>query len=106
MQLTTLVLALAGLLTFAVASVSVNSFGVELAGPALKYPLPYPLDVFRFNGTLGGHDVQLNGTVQEIMAQMKVLHPEFDPETILNDPHTPLSERAADNKASLIPIKQ
>ncbi|KAE8449436.1 hypothetical protein EG329_008044 [Mollisiaceae sp. DMI_Dod_QoI] len=38
-----------------------------------------------FSGTIGGHEVQLNGSVQEINAQMKQLHPDFDPDTTKTD---------------------
>lgn len=67
MQFTATVLACASLLTVAV-------------GAAVKDPsdLPYPIVPFKYNGTLGDHDVEINGTVEEIYAKMKVLHPEFD----------------------------
>ncbi|RDL34424.1 uncharacterized protein BP5553_07552 [Venustampulla echinocandica] len=69
MQFTTAALAFAGFMAVALAAV------VQEAAD-----LPHPLVPFQYKGTLGGHDVQLNGTVEEIYAQMKVLHPEFDAE--------------------------
>lgn len=61
MQLTFLIFGLLGLfdLTFAV---------MTTAGE-----LPWPLEVMQYSGTLGGYDVQLNGTVQEIFAQVSSL---------------------------------
>lgn len=53
--------------------------------------LPYPLVAPQFNGVLGGHEVHLNGTIQEMMAQMVALHPDFDPESLKKNPLTPRS---------------
>ncbi|KAE8441254.1 hypothetical protein EG329_005585 [Mollisiaceae sp. DMI_Dod_QoI] len=47
------------------------------------YDLPHPLGTMTFNGKLGSHQVQLNGSIQEIHAQMEVLHPDFDPDALL-----------------------
>ncbi|RDL34425.1 uncharacterized protein BP5553_07553 [Venustampulla echinocandica] len=69
MQFFTIVLSLVGLLTLAL-------------GAAVQNDLPYPLVPFEYTGALGGHEVQLNGTVQDIFAQMKELHPDFDVDTL------------------------
>ncbi|RDL38352.1 uncharacterized protein BP5553_02692 [Venustampulla echinocandica] len=65
MQLTTIVLSLFGFFIVARAADS-------------DLNLPYPLVPFQYNGILGGHNVQLNGTIQDIYAQMKELHPDFE----------------------------
>ena len=55
---------------------------------AVDNTLPYPLVNPTFNGVLGGHQVSLNGTIQEMMAQMVAMHPEFDPESLKKHPLT------------------
>ncbi|KAG0651563.1 hypothetical protein D0Z07_1498 [Hyphodiscus hymeniophilus] len=49
-----------------------NSVSVVAPGPR---DLPYPTKALEYRGVLGGHDVQLNGTVEDMIAQMQSLHP-------------------------------
>ncbi|CZR56163.1 uncharacterized protein PAC_06051 [Phialocephala subalpina] len=50
-----------------------------------------------FTGELGGYQVQLNGSIQEIHAQMKELYPDFNPEAIVAN--KTLETRAEENKS-------
>ncbi|KAF8866222.1 hypothetical protein BDZ45DRAFT_720358 [Acephala macrosclerotiorum] len=73
--------------------------------------LPYPVGRMSFIGTLGGHEVQLNGSIEEMHAQMKVIHPDFDPDALVqarklareNGPQDErnIMAREANNKAAL-----
>jgi hypothetical protein len=74
------------------------AFGASTLGS-----LPYPVQVVQYTGSLGGYDIQLNGTVQEIYAQMQVLHPDFNPDSPGFAPgfdEKTLTSRAALNKVS------
>lgn len=53
---------------------------LALAAPTTPNDLPYPVQVVQYTGFLGGYEVQLNGTVQEMYAQMQILHPDFNPD--------------------------
>jgi len=44
--------------------------------------LPHPVVPMVLTGTIGEHEVQLNGSIQEIHAQMKVLYPNFDADAL------------------------
>lgn len=68
MQFLYIVVGLIGLVTLAVTAPTTSSNG-----------LPYPIEVVQYTGSLGGYEVQLNGTVQEMFAQMQILHPDFNP---------------------------
>jgi hypothetical protein len=58
-------------------SLSTLSLAALTVDTARSSDLPHPIGTFYYNGTLGGHDVYLNGTAQEIIAQFQDLHPEF-----------------------------
>ncbi|CZR57554.1 uncharacterized protein PAC_07443 [Phialocephala subalpina] len=47
--------------------------------------LPYPVGTMTFMGTLGGHDVQLNGSIEEVYGQMKNLYPDFNADALVLD---------------------
>ncbi|KUJ23864.1 uncharacterized protein LY89DRAFT_726918 [Mollisia scopiformis] len=38
-----------------------------------------------FEGSIGDYKVQLNGSIQEIHAQMKAIYPDFDPDTAISN---------------------
>lgn len=61
MQLSFLIFGLLGLFHRAIAVMTTDG------------EMPWPLKPMQFNGTLGGYDVQLNGSVQEIFAQVSSL---------------------------------
>ncbi|KUJ14762.1 uncharacterized protein LY89DRAFT_720237 [Mollisia scopiformis] len=67
--------------SFAVPAASGLPYGLSAVRSVTE--LPYPVSKMTFLGTLGGHDVQLNGSIEEIHSQMTVLHPEFDPDALL-----------------------
>ena len=88
MQFIFLIFDLIGLLTLALtASTTLND-------------LPYPVEVVQYSGSLGGYEVQLNGTVQEMYAQMQILHPDFNPDSPGLTPEKTLTSRASLNKVS------
>ena len=70
MQFLYIIAGLVSLVALAVAAPTTSSNG-----------LPYPVEVVQYSGFLGGYEVQLNGTVQEMYAQMQILHPDFNPDS-------------------------
>ncbi|KAF8856031.1 hypothetical protein BDZ45DRAFT_804530 [Acephala macrosclerotiorum] len=84
MMFATTIMALVGLsaIPMTLAGVALNDVPKGLSvrtGPST----PYPLGVMTFTGELGGHQVQLNGSVQEIHAQMKAKYPDFDADALV-----------------------
>ncbi|KUJ19191.1 uncharacterized protein LY89DRAFT_479656 [Mollisia scopiformis] len=75
----TSLLALAGLAFTAVASAIPTTVTVP-SGSGYKN---YPLGVMTFSGTIGGHAVQLNGTIQEINTQMVANFPDFNMDALV-----------------------
>lgn len=72
MKTTTAILALFGLLILP--AVTARALP-DSAGSGL----PYPVKPMALSGNIGGYDVQLSGSIQEIHAQMKTIYPDFDP---------------------------
>jgi hypothetical protein len=76
---------------------------LTLTAPTTLNDLPYPVEVVQYSGSLGGYEVQLNGTVQEMYAQMEILHSDFDPDSPGLAPgidEKTLTSRASLNKVS------
>ena len=48
------------------------------SGNPTNAPLPFPVGQMQFIGSIGGHNVTLNGTIQSVYAQAKLLHPDID----------------------------
>jgi hypothetical protein len=44
---------------------------------AITSSLPYPAGKMQFRGTIGGHELELNGTIQEVYSQAKALYPDI-----------------------------
>ncbi|EPE32878.1 hypothetical protein GLAREA_05890 [Glarea lozoyensis ATCC 20868] len=47
-------------------------------GVPVDAPLPLPISDLVFRGELGGHEVEFNGTIQEVYAQVAATHPSFN----------------------------
>ncbi|CAG8975504.1 hypothetical protein HYALB_00012280 [Hymenoscyphus albidus] len=60
-----------------------------IAAPAMPaaadegFELPYPISELMLVGNIGGYDVQLNGTIQQVYAQVLKAHPELGEKSIL-----------------------
>ncbi|CZR56164.1 uncharacterized protein PAC_06052 [Phialocephala subalpina] len=83
MMFATTIMALVGLsaLPMALAGVAPLPKGLSVRTEA---SLPYPLGVMTVTGTVGGHEIQLNGTIQDVYAQVKKAHPDFDAGALVN----------------------
>ncbi|KUJ23865.1 uncharacterized protein LY89DRAFT_744404 [Mollisia scopiformis] len=78
MKFTTSLLTLAGLASLAIASAIPGT--AELPSCGYKN---YPTGIMTFKGTIDGHQVQLNGSAQEINTQMTAKFPGFNPDALV-----------------------
>ena len=77
----------------------IGLFTLALTTPTTLNDLPYHVEVIQYSGSLGGYEVQLNGTVQEMYAQMQILHPDFNWDSLGLAPG--INEKALTSRVSL-----
>ncbi|EHK96258.1 hypothetical protein GLAREA_07562 [Glarea lozoyensis ATCC 20868] len=77
MRFTPTVLSLLGLANF---GLSLPADGTGGTGLKVAGGLPYPLEPFTFKGNIGGHDVELTGSIDEQIEYMVKTYPDFDRE--------------------------